>query len=612
LNYTIYNTNGSSYRNSYPNSNADFLNLFNTSTGATIYKTGTTTALNALYYSQTFFTGVPNGASYFGIETTGWFVPKETGTYTFAIDGDDAVDFLIDGVVITSFYGVHGFAGYRYGTINLVAGRAYTLKARFQQVGGGWGLYVIWKRPSQSTYSLQSDECYSTSPSTPTKKAVANFNFNTNITPTTFAVGSSLSSVGSIDITNVLDSNKIATGNKAIITAGSWESVIINPYESNIGGHRLLLDDRMFSSTSPKFNSINSIKLIDIYDGPVSVYDTTGWWKTYIIPTNVANKIITSQYQSSLRLQDGWYALQAGTNISYIPTTTYKPQSISVSTTNNLTTLYNSIVTVSDVYLAFKELANNGLFGNQTGNEFGYGIQYKNADVNDDGYFNEADCFRLLQNLTGVKTLVDTFNLNKTMRIIPQTQYDSIGKSNWNTFTTPLGSSYSFDINTSKSTDTLNLSVAWKGDVNLSHSTTPKSNNLTTMSVRGAMSISNEINAIIITEIVGDSVYATLTIDPIGQELVGTQLQLNYDNDLLKFVGVSYKTTGSPTNYGTDKGTYVNFGSLITDGGILNNKTEYKITFTTKTKLDNVLGLISVYFMDAVNKAGTTLKIRMK
>ena len=612
LNYTIYNTNPSSYRNSYPNSDADFVNLFNTSNGATIYKSGTTTAYNALYYYQTFFTGVPNGAGYFGIQTTGWFVPKETGTYSFGIDGDDAVDFLLDGVVVTSFYGPHGFGGYRYGTINLTAGRTYTLKARFQQVGGGWGMYLVWKRPSQSTYNVQSDECYSTPPATLTKKAVASFYLNSNLNATTFAVGSSLSSVGSVDITNVLDSNKIATGNKATITTSNWESVIINPYEANIGGHRLLLDERMFSSTSPKFNSINSIKLIDIYDGPVSVYDTSGWWKTYLIPQNVANKITTSQYQSSLRLQDGWYALQAGTNISYTPTTAYKTQSISISTTNNLTTLYSSIVTVSDVYLAFKELANGGLFGNQSGNEFGYGIQYKNADVNDDGTFNEADCFRLLQNLTGVKTLVDTFNLNKTMRIIPQTQYDSIGKSNWNTFITPLGSSYTFDINTGKSTDTLNLAVAWKGDVNLSHSTTPKSNNLTTMSIRGAMSISNEINAIIITEIVGDSVYATLTIDPLGQELVGTQLQLNYDNDLLKFVGVSYKTTGSPTNYGTDKGTYVNFGSLITDGGILNNKTEYKITFTTKTKLDNVLGLISVYFMDAVNKAGTTLKIRMK
>jgi hypothetical protein len=513
--------------------------------------------------------------------------------------------------MVTSFYGPHGFGGLRYGTINLVAGQSYTFEARFQQVGGGWGLQVVWKRPSQTTWSIQSDEVSSTQPATPTKKAVANFYLNSNLNATTFAVGSALSSIGSVNITNILDSNKVATGNKATITTSNWESVIINPYEANIGGHRLLLDDRMFSSTSPKFNSINSIKLIDIYDGPVSVYDTSGWWKTYIIPTNVANKIITSQYQSSLRLQDGWYALQAGTNISYTPTTAYKTQSISVSTTNNLTTLYSSIVTVSDVYLAFKELANGGLFGNQSGNEFGYGIQYKNADVNDDGTFNEADCFRLLQNLTGTKTLVDTFNLNKTMRIIPQTQYDSIGKSNWGTFTTPLGSSYTFDINTGKSTDTLNLAVAWKGDVNLSHSTTPKSNNLTTMSVR-VMSISNEINGTIMTEIIGDSVYVYIAIDPLQQELVGTQLQLNYDNTLLKYNNISYKTTGLPTNYGTDKDTYVNFGSLITDGGVLNNITQYKITFTTKTKLDNVLGLISIYFMDAVNKAGTTLKIRMQ
>jgi hypothetical protein len=115
-----------------------------------------------------------------------------------------------------------------------------------------------------------------------------------------------------------------------------------------------------------------------------------------------------------------------------------------------------------------------------------------------------------------------------------------------------------------------------------------------------------------VTEIIGDSVYAYITIDPLQQELVGTQLHLNYDNSLLKFSSVSYKTIGSPTNYGTDKIDYINFGSLITDGGVLNNTTEYKITFTTKTKLDNILGLVSVGFMDAVNKAGTTLKIIMK
>jgi len=124
--------------------------------------------------------------------------------------------------------------------------------------------------------------------------------------------------------------------------------------------------------------------------------------------------------------------------------------------------------------------------------------------------------------------------------------------------------------------------------------------------------ISNEINAYIVTELIGDSVYAYITIDPLQQELVGTQFKLNYDNSLLKFSSVSYKTKGSPTNYGTDKGDYINFGSLITDGGTLDNTTEYKITFRPQTKLSNVLGLISIGFTDAVNKVGTPLKIKIK
>jgi hypothetical protein len=124
--------------------------------------------------------------------------------------------------------------------------------------------------------------------------------------------------------------------------------------------------------------------------------------------------------------------------------------------------------------------------------------------------------------------------------------------------------------------------------------------------------VPNEINASITTELVGDSVNAYITINPLQQELVGTQFKLNYDNTLLKFSSVIFKTKGSPTNYGTDKGDYVNLGSLITDGGTLDNTTEYKITFKSQTKLSNILGLISIGFTDAVNKAGTPLKIKMK
>ena len=615
VNYTSYKLfNGTGTTNQYaqfPYSAAEFDNMLNTSnSNTTITHSGEVTLATMCNGS----TGTPHWASdFYAIKFEFWFIPTQTGTYRFGVNSDDASDLSVDGTIITTYYGGHGASGYQYGSTNMVAGTTYKIVVRYQEYGGGDALFVNWSRPSApNSYSYWNEEV-TNKPNNPTKKAVANFYLNQNINATTFAVSSlGLSSAGSVNITNLLDSNKIATGNKAIIAVSNWESVIINPYESNIGGHRLLLDERMFSSTSPKFNTINSIKVLDIYDGPVNIYDTTGWWKTYIIPTNVATKITASIYQNSLRLQDGWYAIQAGTNISYTPTTAYSPQSISVTTTNNLTTLYNSIVTVSDVYLAFKELANGGIFGNQSGNEFGYGIQYKNADVNDDGYFNEKDCFALLQNLTGVKTLVDTFNLNKTMRIIPQLKYDSIGKSNWTVFTTPLGSSYSFDINTGKSTDTINLAVAWKGDVNLSHSTTPKSNNLTTMSIRGVMSISTDINASIMTEIIGDSIYAYITLDPLGQNVVGTQFQLNYDNSVLKFKGIQFTTKGSPTNYATDKGDYINLGSLISDGSTsLDNTTTYKISFSSNTKLDNILGLISIGSTDAVNQSGKSLKIKV-
>ena len=623
LNYTVYNivSNGAGQ---YANNATNFVNMFDITKGASVYTSGVTTAAKALYFVNSWTpSGVPNGGAYTGIKITGYFVPKETGTYSFGIDGDDGVDFSLDGVVVTSFYGPHGFGGYRFGTINLVAGKTYTFMARYQNWGGGWGLDLAWKRPSQSQWTVQSNEVYSTQPSSPTKKAVANFNFNTNITPTTFSVGSTLSSAGSADITTLLDSNKVSNGYyKMTLTPGQVEWVVAKALPIDRYGYsptRILVDLRKFNGVD--VSKVNNVKFLDGFDGDMTYVSSDIYWAQYdvlspnnlsvIFGTETNGYVGTSQYLSSIRNMGSGYMWGVSAEPSFTPIVSYKPQSISVSTTNNLTTLYNSIVTVSDVYMAFQEYSNQGLFGNQMGSSFTYGIQYQNADINNDGVFDESDCFALLQNLTGAKTLVDTFNLNKTLRIIPQTKYDSIGKSNWNTFINPLGSSYTFDINTGKSTDTINLATAWKGDVNLSHSTTPKTNNLTTFSTKST-SISNEIQSTIISEFVGDSVVVTITLNPLSQKVVGTQFMINYDNSLLKFSTVKFTTKGNPTNYGTDKGSYVNVGSIISDGSTtLDNTTTYKISFKTLTKLNNTFGLISVGATDAVNQNGTQLKIRL-
>jgi hypothetical protein len=109
-----------------------------------------------------------------------------------------------------------------------------------------------------------------------------------------------------------------------------------------------------------------------------------------------------------------------------------------------------------------------------------------------------------------------------------------------------------------------------------------------------------------------DKVYAYISFNPLQQEVVGTQFQLKYDNSMLKFEKAEFTTKGSPTNYGTNKGDYINVGSLISDGSTsLDNTTEYKITFTPISSITNALGLISIGGTDAVNKSGKQLKVKI-
>ena len=160
--FSTHNGNGSTsqYAN-YPTSLTEMDKCFNTSFSNTILRwSGTKSSsivLNWSSWSTLSSNGitVPNNGEYFSTEVTGTFVPAESGTYTFGINSDDGSDLIINGVLVKSFYGGHGMSGYQYGTINLVAGTQYTFKARMQEYGGGEGLAVVWKRPSQSTYSLQ-------------------------------------------------------------------------------------------------------------------------------------------------------------------------------------------------------------------------------------------------------------------------------------------------------------------------------------------------------------------------------------------------------------------------------------------------------------------------
>ena len=96
----------------------------------------------------------------YSLSVSGYFIPQESGTYTFTCEGDDGVFFLLNGSVVASHPGAHGKGsiGTHTGNISLTAGTKYTLNAYMQERGGGIGLRIFWKTPSNSTWTIHSNE----------------------------------------------------------------------------------------------------------------------------------------------------------------------------------------------------------------------------------------------------------------------------------------------------------------------------------------------------------------------------------------------------------------------------------------------------------------------
>ena len=443
--------------------------------------------------------------------------------------------------------------------------------------------------------------------------AKANIYVN-NLWSTTTNTSRSISGLGKVDITNDLDTVKIQNGGYVgSIVGGQVEWSYVNFYN---GATTLYIDMRKFGAIGA--NSISHITLLDVYSGPVTFLGNDATWARYTIPSTLP-KVTNGTSTNSQYIRNAGYGDYAFMcEISFELNREYKQHGIELSYINqtDLNALYNSIVTVSDVFIAFKELSNGGIFGDQSGLEFTNGIQFMNADVDGNGLFNESDTYKLLQHLTGVQPLTQNPLLTFLMKLYSKSDYDAITKSNWNTRFNYTRSLFPFSLNTGTLNNTYNVNVTWIGDVNLSHSAQQTASGVATNSYR-SMSLmtnttTNEINASIMGENVGGKVIVTISVDPLQQELVGTQFQLNYDNTSLEFQKVDFITKGNPTNFGTDKGSYITLGSLITDGStILDKTTEYKITFVPKIGLTGTLGLTSVSATDAVNKAGTQLKVKL-
>jgi hypothetical protein len=408
-------------------------------------------------------------------------------------------------------------------------------------------------------------------------------------------------------MTSDLDTVKInGNGIRANTSGGQVEWCVVYDYEPQNQRYQILIDKREFPQGVSASN-VTNLQLFDLWNGPVTYQWDDGTWAAYWIYTPTEFNFSGSSFTPNIRRAGFFWGLSA--EFTFTPNRMFKPHGVRLSTTNNMASLYNSIVTVSDVFLAFKEVSNGGLFGNESGLEFSNGIQFMNADVDGNGVFNEMDTYKLLQHLTGVETIGGgSTNLSDYIKLYTKSEYDAITKANWYTQANITRNQYT-PLNLSNSTllNNFTFNVTWVGDVNLSHSA-QQSN----ISSNIYSQLSTEINSFIMGEISGDKVIVNISVDPLQQEVVGTQFQLNYDNTKLKFERVEFIANNNAVNYGINRGNFISIGSLITNGvGILDKNTEYKVLFTTIGNINSILGLTSVSTTDAVNKDGKQLKVKV-
>ncbi len=157
--YTWYSHTFAAHANTEAELNAFFTPGANTTFGGT-----------GIHATNVNFSTVTGGKpGYLPADSYSWMVEGDiivptTGSYSFGVDADDAADISINGVVIASWYGGHGFAddlgASHSGIISLPAG-SHRFRARFEEIGGGDGIKAYWKKPGDAGFSLIPAENFS-------------------------------------------------------------------------------------------------------------------------------------------------------------------------------------------------------------------------------------------------------------------------------------------------------------------------------------------------------------------------------------------------------------------------------------------------------------------
>lgn len=320
-----------------------------------------------------------------------------------------------------------------------------------------------------------------------------------------------------------------------------------------------------------------------------------------------------------------WLTLPANGTIDITDYVTSSTDSYAIGmyyTGTDFKTLYEDIVTISDVQLGLKELVQHGE------GAINSGVSLLNLDL-EAPYesLNSQDTYKLLAHVTGIEELyfdmdqdgdidVDDSNLFHLFatKIASKSAYENSSADNF-VRTGLHGGIVEIDIDfTSANSQSFNINGTFVGDVNLSHSA-----QVATSVANSAKSVvsygqtkkvvdTNMSSFNVLDE--GETVVATILL-PNTTDLSAAQYRLTYDNTRLEFLSVETDSGMESTNFAKHTGNNINVGSINMLEGKLAN-TKYVVTFSKKTTLEGVAGLVIVTNTDGANTEAERVEIKIE
>ena len=593
--------------------------------------------------------GLPSrwGNDFFAVVYSGWFKPNKSGTYNFRTYADDSSETRYREVGTTTWQTMTyqwGCCSYVYGTATLDNTKWYEFEFRYQEYGGAAYYYFAYSIPANSSSPIYNNissqhefgtwtniEPDGTTTSSP--EVDLDLEFNSQMAPEQFrfrvyydgtsaqtgtewlntsTMNSSyyLDDDGSKDITDYINTLKMADGKKGTTVGGSVEWCVIYDYDNTNKRHRILIDKREFPS-GVSVSDVKKLQLFDLWDGDVTYYTDDAYWAQYYIYTDESFDFSNSTYSSYLRDAGSYYGTKA--EFTFVDNEIYKGHKVTfMNPSNNIEQwtageFMDDYITVADVVAGFSELAGGGINGGFKGDL--NGVQLQNADINGDKNFDLQDTQIGLNFLQGNDIGFNGY-LSEIMRIVPKSEYDGTTTSNWSTQTT-YSPSTSILFSIKDTLQTLEYKVSFLGDVNLSHSA-PQTTQ-TTSAARLPLSRQNNTSLEVDLNIekTEEHIIITLDVPENNFNLVGSEFRIGFDNERVEYDKL--ETTTMMNSFDAKRSSYIKVGSISVDGSMnLNGGVQYKIYFKPIQSFDSTLGLVSVKKSEVVDKNANIINVLIK